>query len=206
MKVAILIILSAYALVATGHSDTSNFVLVKESDGISLYERWYRTGDSGSAREIKATFTLDAQSQEAVQLIRNEERGTAWNKNTKVYKVLQGSDDEWLGYIQYSLPWPASNQDCVLRYTRSDKGDIVQVDFRDADHPSFPVQKKVQRIPSISGRWIFREDGDNLHVEYYVTTTPSKTLPSWLTDPIIRNNLVATLSTFRNILEGRESL
>lgn len=185
-------------------SDTSDFVLVKERDGIALYERWYATDtDDQRAREVKATFKIKAPTYAAVDLIRDESKGTRWNKNTSVYRVVSANDDMWFGYVQYDLPWPVSNQDCVLHYRCTRFRNSVQIAFRDADHPSFPVRKRIQRIPQIEGKWIFTQDGNDVAVEYYVTTLPSSTLPTWLTDPIIRNNLVETLMGFRAILERR---
>ena len=73
------------------------------------------------------------------------------------------------------------------------------------DHSSFPVRNRVARIPQIEGKWIFTAFDDKLQVEYYIATTPSKTLPGWVTDPIIRNNLVETLHIFRQILESRHA-
>lgn len=187
-----------------GQSDTSDFVLVKENDGIALYERWYPTDvDDQLAREVKATFTLKAPLGRAVDLIRDESQGTRWNKNTSVYRIVPRNDDVWFGYVQYDLPWPVSDQDCVLYFQRTLSRNSIQIEFKGAEHPSFPVRKKIQRIPEIAGKWVFKENETEVAVEYYVTTLPSSTLPTWLTDPIIRNNLLETLGSFREILECR---
>lgn len=186
-----------------GGPDTANFVLVKENNGISLYERWYAFAPDQQARELKATFNVKADSYAAVALIKDAARGRQWNKNTKAYEIVRESDNLWFGYIQYDLPWPVSNQDCVLQYNQNDLETGVLVEFQDADHPSFPPRKKIQRIPEIYGKWIFRESDDGISVEYYISTTPSNALPTWLTDPIIRNNLIETLTIFRTILERK---
>lgn len=186
-----------------GGPDTANFVLVKENNGISLYERWYAFTPDKQAREIKATFHVKADSYAAVALIKDAARGRQWNKNTKAYEIVRENDSLWFGYIQYDLPWPVSNQDCVLQYNQNDSDKAVLVAFQDADHPSFPPRKKIQRIPEISGKWIFRESDNGISVEYYISTTPSNSLPTWLTDPIIRNNLIETLTIFRTILERK---
>lgn len=182
-------------------ADTASFVLVKEDNGISLYERWYAVRPNLYAREIKATFTVNAESEAALALIKDESKGRDWNRNTEEYRVLTGADDVWFSYIQYDLPWPVSNQDCVLKYNRYYSGNGMQIFFHNTHHPEFPIQKRIQRIPEISGKWIFRETSEGMTVEYYITTTPSDTLPTWLTDPIIRNNLIQNLLDFKNILE-----
>ncbi len=194
--------LSHESLGMSGFSDSTDFELIKKRNGISLYERWYRVDANQLAREVKATFNIKALASAAVTLIRDETKGTQWNKNTKVYKVLLRDSNAWFGYIEYDLPWPVSNQDCVLQYRRFVSADDLRLEFEGTDHPAFPPNQKIQRIPRISGKWIFRENNGSLDVEYYVTTTPSPVLPTWLTDPIIRNNLLDTLSGFRKILEG----
>lgn len=185
----------------TGKTDTASFVLVKEDNGISLYERWYSVRPDLFAREIKATFIVNAGSEAALALLKDESKGRDWNRNIEEYKVLPGNSNFWFSYIQYDLPWPVSNQDCVLKYNHQYSADGMKVSFHNSNHPEFPVQKRIQRIPEISGKWIFRESAEGLVVEYYITTTPSDTLPTWLTDPIIRNNLIQNFTDFRNILE-----
>ncbi len=185
-----------------GTTDTSDFVLVKSSNGISLYERWYQLTPDLLAREIKATFQVNSLADAAVTLIRDGSKGVLWNKNTRVYQILPGNSTEWIGYIEYDLPWPISNQDCVLQYRQSISDGSLQIEFEAAEHPAFPEIKKIQRIPNISGKWIFEERDGGIDVEYYVTTEPSPVLPTWMTDPIIRNNLLDTLDSFRELLEG----
>jgi hypothetical protein len=193
---------NAYAECPRVNKDTANFVLVKEDNGIAIYERWYEVRPDLQAREIKATFRANAQPHAAVALLRNESKGRMWNKNTESYRILHQDDNIWFGYIQYDLPWPVSNQDCVLQYSQNLRGNSLHIEFKETDHPAFPIQKRIHRIPQINGRWIFTEGEQGISVEYYITTTPSATLPTWLTDPIIRNNLIETLQVFRKILEG----
>lgn len=186
-------------------TDTADFTLVKNELGISVYERWYPITSTENARQIKATFTVRATSAAALTLLKDGSKGELWNKNTKDYKVVDVRADSWVSYIQYDLPWPVKNQDCVLRYHAREDQDQMSVIFRETDHPSFPVRNRVARIPQIEGKWIFTAFDDKLQVEYYIATTPSKTLPGWVTDPIIRNNLVETLHIFRQILESRHA-
>lgn len=194
-----------YASVGDTAPDTASFTLVKSAGDIDIYERWYPISEDLSAREVKATFTVKAPPHHAAALIQDESTGRKWNKNTDAYKVLAGNGNSWICYIQYDLPWPVNNQDCVLEYNANYLGQSVIIDFKAVEHPDFPKQHRVQRIPDISGRWVFTKTVEGFLVEYYITTRPSSTLPSWLTDPIIRNNLLETLGSFRKILEARNT-
>lgn len=187
-------------------SDTADFTLVKKERGIAIYERWYPITSTQNARQLKATFTVHADPEAALKLLQDGSKGKLWNKNTNAYAVVDVRPDSWVSYIQYNLPWPVKNQDCVLGYHAVEKLDKLTVVFRNVDHPSFPVRNRVERIPEVEGRWVFRKSDDALHVEYYIATTPSDTLPGWMTDPIIRNNLVETLHDFRSMLENKHAL
>lgn len=204
-----IILLMTVELIASVHSfarsnppDTADFVHVKSSGDIDLYERWYYLNADQRAREIKATLMIRTEPYAAAALIKDESRGRAWNPNVKTYRVVPGDEMSWVSYIEYNLPWPVSNQDCVLQYTLRDCGESFEINFRNTEHPMFPPQKRVERIPDIRGKWILTSSDKGILVEYYITTTPSSTLPSWLTDPIIRNNLLETMASFRKILEG----
>lgn len=183
--------------------DTAEFTLVKTSGDIALYERWISPEPNQSARQVKATFTLRASPAAAVALLKDGSRGRMWNKNTNSYKVVDVSRNSWVGYIQYDLPWPVSNQDCVLQYQATGHSDSLVISFEGTQHDRFPERKRVQRIAEIQGKWVFTKvaDGEVL-VEYYITTHPSKSLPKWIADPIIRNNLIETLDSFRTMLEN----
>lgn len=184
-------------------SDTADFTLVKATRGITLYERWYRITATESARELKATFTVRTSPAAAVALLKNGQKGELWNKNANVYEVVDVTEHSWVCYIEYDLPWPVKNQDCVLEYHILGDGDNLRISFRNVEHPAFPVKRRVDRIPEIRGRWIFKQSDDELQVEYYISTRSSKTLPTWLTDPIIRNNLIETINAFRSRLENQ---
>lgn len=203
-QIIIFVICSAIGIpsLAYGHDpDTADFTLVKVSDEIAVYERWYPITARQRAREVKATFLVRTEPWNAAALIRDESMGRSWNRNVKTYKILSGQERSWICYMEYDLPWPVSNQDCVLEYKLDHSKDYLEVSFKGIDHPSFPLQNRIERIAEVRGKWIFIRTDEGIAVEYYITTTPSSTLPSWITDPIIRNSLVETLSSFRKILE-----
>ena len=183
-------------------ADTTVFALVKTSSGINIYERWYPITAGQQAREIKAVFSVESDPAAALALIRDESRGREWNSRTKCYRVVPAGVDRWICHIEYDFPWPLNNQDCVLQYTEKYSADRLEICFRGIEHPFFPVQNRVQRIPDIRGRWVLTKALQGTTVEYFITTKPSETLPAWLTDPVIRGNLLETLDSFREILQA----
>jgi hypothetical protein len=181
----------------------SDYTLVKSQHGIDLYERWGKFGDK-PAREVKARFEIKTSIAAAIALLQNQQLGTRWNVSTNQYKVLDVNADQWFGYVQYRLPWPVDNQDCVLRYTTSEKSGQATITFQSDSHKMLPEEKNVKRLTDVKGRWVLAEKDNRLIVEYYITSKPSATLPKWITDPIVRKNLIATLSNYKNILESQD--
>jgi len=204
LKVLIIALNFAFAFSGYGRyaTDTADFVLVKSAKGIDLYERWQMVASGELAREVKAVFTVAAEMGEVASVIKNEALGLEWNKSTKVYNVELVEYDGWICYLLYDLPWPVSNQDCVLKYNAHYQPDKINIYFHGTDHPLFPLREGVDRIQDVKGKWVITKSEGDIKIEYYITTTPSKTLPRWITDPIIRSNLMETMRAFRNILEG----
>ena len=184
-------------------NDSSEFELVKKAKGIELYERWYPMESGKLTREIKAVCTIKTSLESAIALLWNEEKGVDWNNGTNAYKVIPQKGNQWLCYIQYDLPWPLDDQDCVLLNTPNPiSKDLVFVHFNTIEHPSFPEKEQVSRIPFVKGKWVFQQKEGGIRAEYYITTTPSSILPRQVTDPIIRHNLISTLDRYRNLLEN----
>jgi hypothetical protein len=191
-----------FARSAYSDNDSSGFLLVKKAKGIELYEKWYEITDNRMAREVKVVYTINATMESAAALIESESLATQWNKSSSMYKIISTDENSWISYIQYDLPWPMDNQDCVLQYSVSDLTDThIIIDFKSVEHEIFPTSNNVIRIADIRGKWVFRETVTGTIVEYSITTMPSPTLPRWVTDPLVRNNLIDTMDEFRTLLE-----
>ncbi len=166
-----------------------------------MYERWNEITVDHMVREVKVVYTIKASIESAAALITNEDKATQWNKASSMYKIIANKKNEWVSYIQYDLPWPMDNQDCVLQYSALSEENKHIISFKSIEHEIFPTSKNVTRIEDINGKWIFKPTATGTVVEYFITTTPSPTLPRWATDPLVRCNLIDTMDEFRNILE-----
>lgn len=188
--------------VNSGQKNSSEFELVKKDKGIALYERWYKMGSGELTREVKAVCHIDAPLDSAIALLKNESQAKNWNQGTHSVRILPQKGNNWVSYIQYNLPWPMENQDCVLQNTPQHiSKDYKVIDFKTVEHEFFPEVKGVHRIPFIKGKWVFSQGNKGFTTEYYITTTPSTILPCYLIDPIIRNNLISTIDNFKSLLE-----
>lgn len=196
-----LISISAAALFSFGFSANGDFKLVKSGEGVTLYERWYSLSGGKQARELKASFTVKNTCAQVVAMIHNQHKGLEWNTGASSFAIRNLTASGWITYICYDLPWPLDDQDCVLKYTRADAGSQTILHFASTSHATFPVKEGISRIPNVKGRWLLQQLSGATRVEYYITTTPSATLPRSLTDPVVRNNLISGLAKLKKLLE-----
>ncbi|HEY0741540.1 MAG TPA: hypothetical protein VGD40_08760 [Chryseosolibacter sp.] len=194
------------ALHRTTPSDSplsTDFTLVERRGNIALYERWFLYDSVTKAREIKLVFQVKTNLQSAVNLLRDEPNAHKWNLRTSQFRVVPDSDERWVNYIRYDLPWPLSDHDCVLQYNlQQPSSSTCIVSFETSSHSKFPKTEDASRLSDIRGRWLLKQHHDSVHIEYLVTTVPSSSLPRWVTDPIIRNNLLDTMVKFSKFLEA----
>ena len=98
-------------------TETTPFSLVKQENDISIYTRWLPVDEKRSARQVKVTFAVDAPTSEALSVLLNDASFTSWMKGTSDYHRVHTVDSgNWYSYIQFSIPWPLNDQDCIIHY------------------------------------------------------------------------------------------
>ncbi len=189
-----------------GISGEGDFKQVKQENGVTLYERWITGSEGEKIREVKAVFTARTDVESVVNLLTDQTKGKQWNTNARDYNVITtGVRTNWITYIRYNIPWPMGDQDCCLSYRVSKDACNPRagtISFESTISNQFPVTSSVTRIAGTKGRWQL-EDAQNgtIRITYIVSTSRNKKVPRWIADPIVRNNLVSTMTTFRDILE-----
>ncbi len=198
--IAIIVIMSAvFIRPLFAGAPAGEFRLVKQSGGIFLYERWIAAASHEKVREIKAVFLVRASRAGIVSLLKDPVKGREWNVNAKEYRVLPLPEgDRWISYIQYDIPWPFDNQDCCLFFQRTDSG----VTFQSVRHSAFPEKDGIMRLTGTKGKWVLENmHSGNVKVTYFITTDRSRKIPRWVSDPIVHNNLVQTMTKFKTLAE-----
>lgn len=194
------------ALLVVNFCYAGDFELVKADRNISLYERWVKH-NGNTVRELKADFTVKAVSAAAVvALLKNPAKGPRWNTNARNYKIAYTNNDAvWLTYVRYKIPWPMDDQDCSLKYSfnKSDlNSPVCNIYFEGFNTEKFPVEKNVTRITGTKGKWMVEKAKQgNLKITYQIVTDKSVSVPRWVSDPIIHDNLFKTIIEFRKLLE-----
>jgi hypothetical protein len=188
----------------------AEFVLVKKEDNVFIYERWIKFPKSNppvDAREVKGEFHFHNTINEAVRLLQNEKKIGDWQSHVSEFRVFKTADStKWFEYSYHDIPWPVSDQDHLLVYTivRSDTNELF-IGFESfADEKLAPTRRGVTRM-ELSGSWTFeRVDNNKVKATYRILSMPMG-IPKFLTDPIIRNNMMTTIQEFIGIIEKKET-
>ncbi|MCX6245909.1 MAG: hypothetical protein NTU98_14540 [Bacteroidetes bacterium] len=190
------------------NSNPGEFTVVKEESGIRISEKWIPVTSTRSARQVRCEFTVEGSVASVISVLHDDLSFTKWMKGTKTYYRVKTIDPgHWYSYVQFHLPWPLHNQDCIIRYEVSTDAADGKTVIRMTGDPGFLKQfEDVTRIPNMEGSWKFTDLGNNrVGVEYRMFTNQAPKFPRWITDPIVHSNLLKTMDAFRSNVHKRGS-
>jgi hypothetical protein len=209
MKILIAVLLIFLFIAEKGFGQSDKFVLVKQEDDISIYERWIifpKSDPPVQAREVKGEFTYNNTIEEGVRLLQNEQKIQKWQSHVSEFKVFRQADTTtWKEYSYHDIPWPVSDQDhfLVYRLTRPSPDSIFITFESKEDNILAPVKKGVTRM-HLSGSWTFEKiTNSRVKATYRILSTPLN-FPKFLTDPIIRNNMMTTIQEFIALIDRKQ--
>lgn len=203
-----LLILKAYSFEILAQ-DKEGFRLIKKDNNISIYERWIhfpKANPPTEAREVKGEFSINSNIYAALRLIKNEKRIMDWQSHVSEFKIYLKPDTlSWNEYSYHDIPWPVSDQDHYLLYKLNviKPGQLLLITFESAANDDVaPVREDVSRM-GLFGSWRLEKiSSKQIKVTYKIVSKPSN-IPKFITDPVIRNNMMTTIKSFIDILEGR---
>lgn len=202
-----MIIVASSVMVRPTDSITSKtaYTLIKKEKSIYLSGREITLSNNSKTRELKAEFMVNAKAATVLKVITNEQYAKSWMQNVKEFSTLCRLDEnDWVAYIQYDIPWPLNNQDCIIRYrcVESERGRKFLLTMNGA--PDYiPVKTGVERISHLCGSWTITTLGNSeCRVVYTIYSEQKPKYPRWTTDPIIQRNLINTLASMKELSEN----
>jgi hypothetical protein len=207
MKGILLITFLTISFAVTGQDD-EGFVLVKSDPPFEVHERWVEFPNKKPAvtsRELKSEFTVRAPIYKIINLIKDEKQVRLWQSHLLNYKIYPTSDStSWDEYSCHDVPWPLADQDSYMEYKLKEvkAGEEYQIIFKSkVDKKIAPVRENVNRI-ELYGSWKFVAVSTSVvKVTYRIQSVPATSVPRMIVDPVIRNNLVATVKSLTEIVE-----
>jgi hypothetical protein len=184
------------------------FKLVKKDGTTSIYERWINFPKTTiEAREVKGEFYFNNTIYEGLRLLQNESKIMQWQDHVSEFNVYKQTDTTaWYEYSYHDIPWPVSDQDHYLVYRMSSPSEgVLFITFESVVNDKVaPVRDGVTRM-QLSGSWRYEQlEGGRTKVTYLIMSKPIG-IPKFLTDPIIRSNIMTTIKGYVGLLEGKEA-
>lgn len=183
----------------------TGYTFIKTEKSIFLSSRELSLPDNRTTREIRAELVVNADASTVLKVITNEQYAKSWMQSVKEFSTLRRvNENDWFAYVQYEVPWPLSDQDCIIRYRCLESKNGNQYVLSLNSSPDYiPLKPGIQRITHLCGSWTITGEGSSgCRVVYTVYSEQKPKYPRWATDPIIQNNLVNTLASMKEMSEN----
>lgn len=199
------LILLLLHLPAESQPTEEGFEIVRQDEKITLYERWAPfPGTSVNARQVKGVFEVGVSLTEMYNAIHNEQKIKSWQENIIEYKFIPITDTTWVIYSLTEIPWPLSNQDYLLSYrlVKKDEKQIAVSFEHNSNIDIMAIRKDADRTPTI-GSWLLEKISDQRTKVTYTVVSMPVDYPRFVTDRIVRNNLMSTINKLIVVVEKK---
>ena len=164
----------------------SEWVCVKDDNGIALHERWVKVNDSLTVRERKGVMIVDGSMDEVVLFLNNPKSVKLWMKGIKEIKLIVHNDEELL-YLVINLPWPFSDRDLVAKYSLIKMGpDNCEIRMCSNNYRGIESDKNI-RIRDYNASWkLTKLEGGKVKIEFQVFSAEPPLFPQWIQEPVLK--------------------
>jgi hypothetical protein len=209
MRVTLLFVfVASWVSCFSQQKDSDGFALVFSDPSVNIYERWVEFPGKTPAiisREFKSEFSVNTSIHKIINLIKDEAQVKLWQAHLRAYKIYTKQDSNaWDEYSIHDIPWPLSDQDSFLEYKLLEiiPGKEYSVDFKSTlNQKVAPLNDDIHRIELVgSWRFVLISEGV-VRVTYRIQSAPATSLPRMIIDPVVRNNLVASIKSLTEIAE-----
>lgn len=184
-----LILLCCLAMLCSSFSgsDSQNWILKKNENGITVYTRTVAGSD---LKEVRVVNRVKSSLSGMVAILLDSKNYSDWMvgcKEARILKVM--SDHEFYNYQITDLPWPLSDRDVVADFKIEQDANTKIVSFTKTAMPLLiPENSGLVRVQYLHARYVLKPlSSDSVLVEMEMQLNPGGSIPAWL----INANIVA---------------
>jgi hypothetical protein len=184
--------------IANASFGQENWKLVKEKDGIKVYQR---DAKNSNFKNIKVECTLQGNFDKLISIINNVSRYKDWVYNNKAASLIKRiSPHEFYYYTEAYLPWPLDNRDAVMHTTITKDSLNRFLKINSTAAPDYLPKKsgKVRITHSVINWHVTNAAANRIHIIYTFETNPGGNVPSWLVNNFADKGLY---ESFKNLAE-----
>lgn len=182
--------------------NTDDWNKVADRSGIKVYTR---LSPDSQFKEVKVDMKINASLNEITAALEDIPTQKQWVLNTiDAFVVNKINAGEFYYYLSTRMPFPISNRDAVIHYTRSYDPVREEVTTISLAYPNY--YKSVEnyiRIPYFHSSYtITKLDDHTCQVKYKVLIDPGGTLPAWIVNLAISRGPYESMYEFRELVQS----
>jgi hypothetical protein len=175
----------------------THWELQKDKSDIAVYSQYVTLRDGFKTRRLKGVFEVNGSLSTVATYLRDGDNLQNWMQGALSSRTLIPGTNNWIHYIQFELPWPFDDQDCVVAF----EPQISTEDQKIISFSSLPTvlspQKGFNRMEHFYGYWKLKKNGNFTLVEYTAYTKSERLVPAFIQDPIVLNSFWNSMHTFQ---------
>jgi len=177
---------------------------IESKSGIDLYERWVKVDNNLTVKERRGEMIIKGSVNSVISTLTDPSKTTLWMENVSdSYLIEKESEQKWLSYTYFSLPWPLQNKDLVsvsnLRYNNPGTATIEMV----SNETALPLNENVERLIKYKATWKIADLGNgDVYVSFSAMTATPPQYPRFILDPVVRGAFLRNLIKLRVILSN----
>lgn len=178
---------------------------VRGDNGVAVHRR---TVSGSPLHEFRGVGTIYAPIAAVLGVMNDTEHRLEWMKEAAAQVLVeQPNSSTNVFYNRTKAPWPVSDRDAVLRAitTFDTQKNVVRIELEAIEHPAWPPQKGVVRMPKLRGHWYFwpEKGGEHTRAEYQVFANPGGSLPDWIINMVSKSIPHSTIVHLREQVKKR---
>jgi len=199
----LLILIRVCCLLSFDTFSQTPWELDKDKDGIKVYTRI--EGNSGF-KAFKAVMTVDASTDEILNILKNTASYTKWYGYTKTATLIEQEKDTQYNYVETIFPWPFKNRDMVYKMTTNTfNNDSIKISLKGI--PDYIHNKKgIVRMKKAEGYILLHSTNKKTEIMYVFHSEPGNSIPAWMANNSIAKLPFKTLSGLRKTLTEKRIL
>ncbi|GEA60160.1 START domain-containing protein [Vibrio comitans] len=199
MNIKNVIALLVATLSFNAFADTTSWKEVKNSHGITVYNR---SIEGSSFKAFRAEMTVESDLTTLMAVFNDVDVGTTWVENVDEMRLVKASSNmDNVTYAMTKAPWPVADRDSVVHNHISQDPETLAVTIKQQAVPDeLPRTKNKVRIETLHSTWVFTPISEKeTRVTYQVFTEPGGSLPAWLVNKVAISQPYKTFQGLREM-------
>lgn len=192
----------AVSILIFGFTSKSDWDTKCENENIKLQYRWVKGQNDKELREFRAVMKVSSNVSTIIRNMNEEVWLEQWVANSKLCKIYNKTDNQWITYTYFDIPKPFEQQDLVLKHTIHVENEIIKIQLEPL--PDYlPRLNNVTRLDDYKSYWlIIPKENNQYQLEFYYTSTKKPVLPRFIIDPILQSILMDSFSKLIQLSEA----